>query len=352
MVANRPETASFIDASSERPSPANNTNKIKAIIKDYTTLSAESKGKIKFTKSLIKINPEYKVLGAHAQTIGENLKMNYLTSLFPEKTQYDLSESEITFLELTSHKYDVDIHDLYELFMEGVEYWETVPDESKTPEEYGYFFVNEAVEELNEKRRWLPDFRSEQDKSLKAIEKLNSTETIRKVRYDAGKQRSVPGYSPEIAASPESRGKPVFRYKIKIDEDPEDPKAKTAEYKIRAENPLEAVEKAYQYHEAFGGKERSSKWDHQLDIDRTPVGATGGKIASRKTKRVKKPKTTQGKLAHWLGQAELERSTAPRAKRKRGKNFGSSGGRRRSRQQEPLPPSRQIEFNPEPYDND
>lgn len=356
MVANRPEiAASFADASNEQPRPATKSNNVKSVVKDYKTMSSENKGKINFTKSIIKLFPEVKVHGTHAQPyIGENTKMQYLTSLFPEKTEYTLSESEITFLELMAHKHNVDINDLYELFMEGVDYWETVPDETRSAEEYGYYFVNEAVQELEEKRRWF-DFRDDEQKSRDAERKHINTEYMRKVKYQSGVQRNLPGYRPSITADPESKGKPVFRYRITIKEKPNDPEGKTGEYKVRAENPLEAIEKAYQYHEAFGGKGRNPEWEHELHDDMTPVGATGGKIASRKNRRVKKPKTLPGKLAHWRGQVELEKSTAPRAKKRRGDNFNSGKRRRRRAKpeaQQPLPPSRQIEFNPEPYDND
>lgn len=354
MVANRQEiAASFADASNERPSPVNNNNKNKAIIKDYKTLSDESKGKIEFKKSQIKIYPEYKVHGAPAQPmIGEHTKMTFLTSLFPEKTEYLLSESEVSFLEIMAHKHDVDINDLYEIFMEGVEYWETVDDEYRTPEEYGYYFVNEAVQELEEKRgRWLPDFRDDEQKNTDAARKIAHTEYLRKQRYDAGKQRSVGGYSPEIAPAEETKGKPVFRYRIKVIENPHLDDGKTGEYKVRAENPLDAVEQAYRMHEMFGGTERKPHWDHEIYIDRSPIGSTGGKIASRKNRRIKKPKTTPGKVYHWFGQVDKERSNAPKGKRKR-KGSGGGGRRRSSVPREPLPASRQLVHHPEPYQDD
>lgn len=323
--------------------PAKKVEKVKAIIRSFEEIMKGLRGNVgKPIQTKIVQNPEVKIIGQIAQPLvteqkGRPMTFNYITSLYPEQSDYVLTENEISFLELTSHKYGVDFDDLLEIYMDGVEHWENSDDDERTPEQYGYYFVNEEVETLMEKRA--RDVRQyggseEEDAAIFAqrARKLEYQEKEKELKNEYSMSRTVTNYFPELAPAHVDPDSPDWRYDIHIDENPEDPKAYEARFKVRAKTPEHAYATAIAVHSMVLGKAAKNvdMWNIKVAADRTPVGTSTTSIWKRNMKKVRKPKTFLGKISHRLGKASVELAGRPRLSPKRRKYSDSlvnKGGR-------------------------
>jgi len=323
--------------------PVKKVEKVKAKIRSVEEIMKALRGNVgKSIQTKIVQNPEVKIIGQIAQPLvteqkGRPMTFNYITSLYPEQSDYVLTENEISFLELTSHKYGVDFDDLLEIYMDGVEHWENSDDDERTPEQYGYYFVNEEVENLMEKKA--RDTRQyggseEEDAAIFAqrARKLEYQEKEKELKNEYSMSRTVTNYFPELAPAHVDPDSPDWRYDIHIDENPEDPKAYEARFKVRAKTPEHAYATAIAVHSMVLGKAAKNvdMWNIKVAADRTPVGTSTTSIWKRNMKKVRKPKTPLGKISHWFGKTSVELAGRPRLSPKRRKYSDSlvnKGGR-------------------------